>query len=111
MAPTLGLMDISLSLRITSNCRLRWPALFIPSKLNLQSLNHLQLSQPLYNLISFDTLPSAIPNAAEIEVDAWPAPIESYLLSLRFKNPLRPLNCLIDEKSLNLPVNSLCAYP
>ena len=34
---------------------------------------------------------TAMPNAAEIEVEEWPVPKESYSLSLRLGNPLIPL--------------------
>ena len=52
------------------------------------------------------SLASAIPKAAEMEVEACPAPISSYSLSERFKKPLRPLNFLI-VLTLKRPVSSL----
>ena len=54
-------------------------------------------------------LASARPNADEIEVDACPAPMTSYLLSVLFKKPLSPLFCLMVGNSSNLPVSNLCA--
>ena len=53
--------------------------------------------------------PSAIPKAAEIDVEACPAPMTSYSLSERLRNPLNPLNCLIVGNSSNRPVSNLCA--
>ena len=43
----------------------------------------------------FCLLASASPKAAEIEVEACPAPITSYSLSDRLRNPLNPSYCLI----------------
>ena len=52
-------------------------------------------------------LASAIPRAADIEVDAWPAPITSYSLSERFKKPLRPSSMQLQNNGRNFPPNYL----
>ena len=68
-----------------------------PSPIILTTLN-LSLSKSLL---------TAIPSAAEMEVDACPAPKTSNSLSERFKKPLNPLYLLIVGNWLYLPVSTL----
>ena len=58
----------------------------------------------------FKSLADAIPNAAEIDVEACPAPKTSYSLSLCFKNGFKPLYFLMVLRDSNLPVSTLWAY-
>jgi hypothetical protein len=52
----------------------------------------------------------AMPSAAEIDVDAWPAPKTSYSDSLRIAKPLRPPPLRIVMMRLARPVSILCTY-
>ena len=96
---------------MTRNCFPEFPALFIPSNASPPVIEPSPIIAATRYFSSRCLLASARPNADEIEVEAWPAPMTSYLLSALFKKPLSPLFCLMVGNSSNLPVSSLCAYP
>ena len=100
-------MDISLSFNITNIGVFRSPALFIASKARPPVIDPSPMMETTLKSFLVNFLDSATPIAAEIDVDACPAPNTSYSLSFLFKKPLRPPICLIDGKSLYLPVKSL----
>ena len=55
------------------------------------------------------SLATAMPRAAEIEIEAWPAPYGSYSLSDRFVKPAMPPVCLMVAIRDLLPVKILWA--
>jgi hypothetical protein len=82
MAPTFGAIDISLSLRTTRNGRFRMPALLRPSK----AMPPVRAPSPMTATTRRSVCPvwlkaTAMPSAAEIEVEAWPGP-EGVVLAL-----------------------------
>ena len=60
--------------------------------------------------LTLKSLATAIPRAAEMEVELWPAPKGSYSLSDRFVNPDMPPVCLMVGMRDLLPVRILWGY-
>jgi len=96
MAPTLGDMDISLSLSITINLSgLKCPALFRASKAMPAVMAPSPITATTY--LSWSPIRSRAflkPRAADMEVELWPAPKASKGLSSLLKKPDMPPNCL-----------------
>ena len=111
IAPTLGAIDISLSLSTTMMSRSEWPALFSPS----YARPDVRAPSPrIATTLSSSPLMSraaAMPSAAEMAVAAWPAPNVSYGLSVRLRKPETPLSCRSVSIPALRPVRSLCGYP
>jgi hypothetical protein len=68
IAPTLGAMDISLSLRMTTRSRAEWPALFRPSYAKPEVKRAVAEDSDDLVGVTSRSRPAAIPSAAEIEV-------------------------------------------
>ena len=65
-------------------------------------------SDRLHCLHTLKSLATAIPSAAEMEVELWPAPNGSYSLSERLVKPDMPPVCLMVGILDLLPVKILC---
>ena len=84
------------------------PALFKPSKANPPVMAPSPMMATDWRSSSpFILAATAMPKAAEIDVEECPVPKASYLLSLLFGKPLRPLYCRLVEKLSLLPVKIL----
>ena len=73
MAPTLGAIDIPLSLRIMMRSRPEFPALFIASYGNPHVSAPSPTTATTLNSSPFRSRAVAIPSAADSPVPAWPA--------------------------------------
>src|SRR6185503_1059505 len=73
IAPTLGAIDISLSLRTTMKSRSDAPALFNPSYASPQVRAPSPSTETTLNDSPFRSRATAMPYPAEIAVPAWPA--------------------------------------
>ena len=100
-------MDILLSLRTTIRSDFRWPALLRPSNAIPPVRAPSPTTEITLKFSFFRSLAFAMPKAAEIAVELWPVPNESYSLSYIFGNPEIPLCCLNVWNLFDLPVNSL----
>jgi hypothetical protein len=89
-APTGGEIDMSLSLRMTSMSASATPALFSASKAMPADIAPSPMMAMALRSSPLCLAASAMPSAAEIEVDEWPTPKVSYSLSLRFGKPETP---------------------
>ena len=106
-APTAGAIDISLSFKIINRLVFKAPALLIAS----YAIPALIAPSPMTAITLLDlpslSLATAIPRAAEIDVDECPAPKGSKIDSVRFVNPERPLDFLRVDISCLLLVKIL----
>ena len=106
-APTGSLIDISLSFRMTSTfapCALlsasnAMPALIAPSPITATTCR----ASP------FSFAATAMPSAAEIDVDECAVPNVSYSDSLRRGKPDGPSHCRSFAIASRRPVSTLCA--
>jgi hypothetical protein len=73
-APTGGEIDISLSLRMTSMSASATPALFSASKAMPADIAPSPMMAMALRSSPFCLAASAMPSAAEIEVEEWPTP-------------------------------------
>ena len=87
-------------------------ALFIPSKANPPAIDASPITATTLRRGDsfFSSDATAIPNAAEIEFEAWPAANVSYSLSLGLGKPLNPPNLRLPTNLSRRPVNNLCPY-
>ncbi len=94
-APTLGRIDIELSLSTTIIRVPRCPAWFIASKAMPAVIEPSPITATTWCFSPRWSRASARPSAAEIEVEAWPAATTSYSLSARRQKPESPPYCRI----------------
>jgi hypothetical protein len=108
IAPTVRPIDCSLSFRMISRSRSRWPALFSASS----DMPDTMLASPTTATdLRFSPLsasPRQAPSAIEIAVPAWPEIIRSYGDSSLCGNPERPPFWRSVWKRSKRPVSSLC---
>ena len=91
-APTFGSMDMQLSFSTTNKLAPETPAWFMASKAIPAVIAPSPITAMWWRFLSpLYCDATAIPNAAEIEVDECPTPKVSYSLSERFGKPLMPL--------------------
>ena len=107
-APTGGEIDISLSLRMTSMSASATPALFNASKAMPADIAPSPMTAITWRASPFCLAASAMPSAAEIEVDEWPTPKVSYSLSQRLGKPAMPWRMRSLFMPVRRPVNTLC---
>ena len=101
-------MAISLSFSIISKLLGLIAALFKPSNANPPDMDASPITAiTFWSFSCFRLAATAIPKAAEIELDACPAIKASYSLSLGFGKPLIPLNLRFVENKFFLPVKIL----
>ena len=108
--PTLGAIDISLSLRTTINGVFSAPALFSASYARPPVRAPSPMTATTVSSPPVRSRAWAIPSAAETAVLAWPAPNGSYSDSLRIANPEIPPPVRIVPKRSRRPVNILWTY-
>ena len=89
-APTFSLIDMPLSLRITSMSGSMSPPWFMASKAMPAVIAPSPITDTILRLSPRRWLAMAMPSAAEIEVEEWPTPKVSYSLSSRRGNGARP---------------------
>ena len=108
MPPTLASIDMLLSFSIMSKLFGCVQTLFRPSKAKPPVIEPSpMIATTCCSCSSFSVAATAIPSAAEIDVEAWPAIKVSYSLSSGFVNPEMPPNLrLVWNRSL-LPVSIL----
>ena len=105
--PTFGAIDISLSLRMTMKLVLSWPALLIASYASPPVNAPSPITATTVSLLPRRSRAVTIPRAAEIDVDAWPAPKTSNGDSLRIAKPEIPPPCRTVPISAARPVSIL----
>ena len=76
-APTLGAMDISLSLSTTISFLRRWPARFRPSKASPAVMEPSPMTATTLWSFPSRSLAVAMPSEAEMDVEEWPTPKKS----------------------------------
>ncbi len=103
---------MSLSLRIISRLLGVFEALFRPSKARPPLIDASPTMATTLrrgdSCLSCDA--TAMPSAAEMEFEAWPAEKVSYSLSAGLGKPLRPPNLRLVAKASRRPVSSLWPY-
>ena len=90
IAPTLGEIDMPLSLTIRMMSRSLWPALFIPSYDRPHVIAPSPTTATTLCASPRRSRAVAMPSAADIAVPAWPAPKWSCALSDRLRKPEIP---------------------
>ena len=73
-APTLGSMEMRLSFKTTRRSESAAPALFSPSKASPPVMEPSPITATTLRLEPWMSRATAMPSAAEIDVDAWPTP-------------------------------------
>ena len=111
MAPTLGAIDMPLSLSTMIRSRPEWPALFIASYGSPQVRAPSPTTATTLKSSPFRSRAVAIPRAADRPVPAWPAPKWSCGLSVRRRKPLRPPGCRSVGNWALRPVRIFHGYP
>ena len=106
--PTFGAIDISLSLRITRKLVFSRPALLIASYARPPVSAPSPITATTVSSLPARSRAVAMPSAAEMDVDAWPAPNASNSDSVRIANPLMPPPWRKVANRLARPVRSLC---
>src|ERR1041385_511291 len=109
-APTLGEIDIPLSLRMRITSRSECPALLIPSYERPQVKAPSPTTATTLLVWPRRSRAVAIPKAADIAVPACPAPNWSWGFSLRLRKPEIPPSCRRVPKRSFRPVRSFQAY-
>ena len=107
-APTLASIAMLLSLRITRISDLPIPALFRPSNACPAVIAPSPITATTCLFSPLALAATAIPRAADMEVEECPVPNESYSLSAIFGKPLIPLYFLFVVKFSRRPVSILC---
>ncbi len=110
IAPTAGAIDMSLSFRTTMKSRPVWPALLSASYARPHPIAPSPMMAATLKSWSVRSRPTAMPQAAEIDVAACPAPNASYSDSSRRRNGASPpLVRMVGSRSLR-PVRILWMY-
>src|SRR6185437_7094658 len=110
MAPTGGAIDISLSLRMTISRPLRAPALFMASYAMPADMAPSPITAMTLCFFPSRSRATAMPSAAEIDVEECAAPNGSYSLSARLVNPDKPPPWRSVRMRSRRPVRILCGY-
>ena len=108
MAPTFFEIDILLSLKMIIILRFSTPISLSASKDKPLLIAPSPITGMILKFSLFKSLATAIPNAAESEVELCPASQTSCTLSLRFWKPDSPLYWRNVEKRSARPVKILC---
>ncbi|MNT81424.1 hypothetical protein D3C72_2210190 [compost metagenome] len=107
-APTGGLIDMSLSFRMTSSLQSHTPALLSASKAMPAVSAPSPMMATAWRFSPFCLAAMAMPSAAEMLVDEWAVPKVSYSLSVRCGKPEMPPSWRSVGMRSRRPVRILC---
>ncbi len=107
-APTFSLIDIWLSLRMTSMSGSTSPPWFSASNAMPAVIAPSPITATTLRWSPLRCAAMAMPSAAEIDVEEWPTPKVSYSLSSRFGNGATPSFFLTVVMRSRRPVRILC---